>query len=755
MWRGAWAFLAGAAGLSALPALGPGWLPVPVAGTALLALRRWPVLAAACAGFAGSHALATEWTSTGWPCVRDRETTIVEGLIAGQPLVREGRTDFDLAPVRMDAPGLRPRRVRVSWYDAKSLPSPGETWRFELRLRCRRGFANPGAPDRELTLLRERIDATAYVAGKSAPERLDVPASPSLERLRARIAGAIAAALPDGPSRAVLQGLSVGVRGAIPDRLWEAFSATGVTHLVAISGLHVTGCALFALAGLRLLGRVPAIARLPGRIAIECGVVVGVSGFYAFLSGASLPALRTLVMVALFLALRVLRRVAPLDRTLLLAAVVLVGLDPLAPVTPGFWLSFVATAALFAVVAGGRGLCRQVLDFARAQLAVTVMLTPVLALAFGRLSLVSPVVNAVAIPVFSLLLLPAVLAGTVIAAVDPSAWHLLWRMLGAFLDGAWPWLESIASWHGASWAPALQPGWLAAAAGVGVFAALLLPVTGLRVAATMLLLSLVFGRAQPVDEGAFTVTAVDVGQGLAVVVETARRVLVFDTGPAWTGGGAAAQVTLLPYLRSRGIRSVDRLVLSHDDRDHTGGAGRLQAALPVRRFQPAPGRGRDAGEECRRGDAWHWDRVHFRILHPPAHFAGPDNDRSCAILVSGEGGRALLLADPEAAAESLLAEQAVAADIVLLPHHGSRSSSSAALVSAVDARYGIASAGFGNRWGMPDEAVVERWRTAGTTVYTTAAEGAVSARVPAGPGRIEIRSARRDAARWWRSGPAD
>jgi competence protein ComEC len=627
-------------------------------------------------------------------------------------------------------------------------------WRFELRLRCRRGFVNPGAPDRELALLRDRIDATAYVAGKTKPERLSSAHAGSLERMRARVAGAIAAALPPGPSVAVLQGLAVGVRGAIPDRLWEAFAVTGVAHLVAISGLHVTGCALFALAALRLLARLPALARLPGRIALESAAVAVLTALYAMLSGASLPALRTLAMVVLFLGLRVLRRVAPLDRMLALAAVALVALDPLAPVTPGFWLSFVATAALLCAAGDGGSRHRWLIGLARGQAAVTVLLTPVLALTFGRLSLVSPLVNALAIPLFSLLILPAVLTGTVIALLDPEAWPALWRILGTLLDGAWPRLEAIAAWPRASWAPALQSAWLVAAVGIGLFVALMLPMAGLRLAAATLLLALACGRAGQVGAGGFAVTAIDVGQGLAAVVETADHVLVFDTGPAWPGGSAAAQVSLLPYLRSRGIRAIDRLVLSHDDRDHTGGAERLQAALPVRRIQQAPARDLASAAACKSGDAWRWDGVDFRILHPPADYSGTDNDLSCAILVSGAGGNALLLADPESAAEARLATQQVAAELVLLPHHGSRSSSGAALVSAVGARYGIASAGFGNRWGMPDAGVVARWRAAGATVLSTSVDGAVRVRFPAGAGPIAIVAARRATPRWWRQQPA-
>jgi len=743
-------FLAGAALLQAVPSLGPAGLSVIPAVAAALLLRRAPALAAACAGLALAHLLATLALATPWPCSRDREAAAVEGRIAAPPLAREGRADFDLDVLRVDAAGPWPRRVRVAWYEPDRLPSVGEIWRFQLRLRCNRGFLNPGAPDRRLALLRERIDATAYVAGKSGPERLGPAESMPVERLRARIAAAIAAALPAGPSVAVLQGLAVGVRGTIPDRLWDAFSATGIAHLMAISGLHVTGCALFVLAGLRQLARVPAIARLPQRLAAENLGVVIVSTGYAMLAGASLPALRTLAMVAMFAGLRVLRRAWPLDRVLLFAAVVLVATDPFALTSVGFWLSFVATAALVAAALRGGSLRERVLDFTRSQLAVTVLLTPVLAIGFGRLSLVSPFVNAVAIPVFGFVLLPAVLAGTVVAAASPEASAGIWRLLAPILDSSWPWLESIAAWPHATWAPALQAGPLAAAVGAGLFIALLVPVAGLRLAAAALIAALCFGRAEPLAAGAFELAALDVGQGLAVVVQTRRHTLVFDAGPAWQGGGAAAQVSLLPYLRARGVRAVDRLIISHEDMDHAGGAAKLRAVLPVRRTTAATDARLPHDEPCRRGEAWSWDGVGFRVLHPPAGFSGDDNDGSCAVLVSGPGGRALLLADPEAAGEAELVTQDIRADVVLLPHHGSRSSSGAALVAAVAARHGIASAGYGNRWGMPDPAVMARWRSAGTTVHATADEGAVVARFPPGPGAVEISSARRSARRWWR-----
>ena len=272
-------------------------------------------------------------------------------------------------------------------------------------------------------------------------------------------------ALPPGPTAAVLQGLSVGVRGNIPDGLWEAFAVTGLAHLVAISGLHVTGCALSMLLLLRLAWRWHALRPTRHRLVIEGVAVVGVTTAYTLLSGASVPALRTLVMVGLFILLRTLRRPVPLAGTLALAAAILVAADPLSITSAGFWLSFVATAALFAAGSAGNGWRGWVGGFARAQMAIAVVLAPVLAATFGRLSLVAPLVNAVAIPVFSLLILPAVLLGTAIAVPAPEASALLWRCSAASWTGPGPCCNGSRPGPRRAWPPRcnLPPSWPARA----------------------------------------------------------------------------------------------------------------------------------------------------------------------------------------------------------------------------------------------------------------------------------------------------
>ncbi len=744
------AFCAGATTVHFLPAL-----PAPAGLAAcliagVLAWRRWPAVAALLFGLAWTAIGAHQKLEQDWPCARDREVAELQGVVSAPATERAGRVEFDLRLTGQTGSGA-PALLRLSWYEAGTIPLPGQHWRMSARLRCRNGFSNPGTPDRELELLREGIGATGYIASGSRPVLVaDRPWEYPVQRLRARIAAEISASVSSGASAAVLQGLSVGARGNIPQDLWEAFAATGVAHLIAISGLHVTGFAVFVLFLLRAAWRLWADPRR-GRTGIEMAVVVVATIAYAALAGSSLPTLRTLVMVAIVAWQRVLRRALPVHAVLALAAILLVAADPLALASAGFWLSFVATAALLTLIDAGPGWLGRMATFLRAQAAILLLLTPVLAVAFGRVSLIAPLANAIAVPVFSFVLLPVILLATALTAPSPGSAAIIWQALAAGLDACWPWFIAAGRLKFATWWPAAQPLALVVTAGATALIALLIPLRGLRVAAAVMLIAVVLGSAPRPDANAWSLTVLDVGQGLASVVQTHNHVLVFDSGPRWRTGVSAARVSLLPWLRARGIRRIDRLVLSHDDNDHTGGAGLLRDSFPIGVLVAGPGvRTMGSAVPCRRGDGWSWDGVAFEVLHPSERTHSRDNDSSCAIRITGAGGSALLLADPEADAEDEMLSQVLAADVVLVPHHGSRTSSGPRLIAAVGARLGVVSTGFGNRWNLPDAHVISRWRAAGAMVLNTADVGAVTVNFTAAPGGIDLRAHRLESRRWWR-----
>jgi competence protein ComEC len=515
--------------------------------------------------------------------------------------------------------------------------------------------------------------------------------------------------------------------------------------------MHVTA---FAVVALFLCRRAYRIAGRPSLSAgwpmLQASTVFCLTGAYGLLAGASLPTVRTVAMVALALALRVLRRHALVAEVLGASALLLAATDPLGVTSAGFWLSFAAVAALLGLVVAPGGAWQALRQFVRAQAAVSAVLAPVLLAAFGGIPVAGPLVNAVAIPLFSLVLLPATLAGTALLPLAPGLAAPLWSALGSALDRCWPYLQWAGQLPAAVYRPPAAPGWLLAGALAATLAAVIVPGRSAKSLAAVMLAALLWRPAPAPPEAAFELTMLDVGHGLAVVVRTRSRVLVFDTGPRWRGGGTAARATLVPYLRWYGIGRIDVVVVSHPDADHAGGLAEL-----AEEFRPGWVIG-DAGaaggvdEPCIAGRSWEWDGVTFTVIHPPGDSGFHGNDGSCAVRVSAAGGAALLLADPEARAERAMLGQDIGADVVVVPHHGSDSSSTPALVAASGARWALISSGYGNRWGLPRATVVQRWSEAGARVLTTAEGGALSLRVGPGAAAGPVEGWRAAHPRWWR-----
>ncbi len=729
----------------------PAWPGLLLAALGLACVRRLAWLLPLALGVAWTSLQASQELARQWPCSADRADVELEGRVLSTALQREGRVEFELRVDAGPAPLANGGRVYLSWYDATRIPQPGESLRLEVRLRCPSGLRNPSGHDRELSLLRQGIHATGWL--RSPPRLLPHVAadwSTALESSRSRVGAAIEAATGGGDSAAVLQGLSVGLRAGMSADLWEAFANTGLAHLIAISGSHVTAFAVWVLLLLRVAWRLLAPPGGNRRIAIEATLLFLATLGYALLAGYSTPTLRTAATVSLFLILRLQRRHLSMSVVLIIAAALLGLVTPLATSSAGFWLSFVATAALVTVMVARTGGWGRLRKFAASQIAVLLALAPVLLLSFGRVSLAAPLANALALPLFTLLLLPITLALTALELAGIGLAAPGWHWLGKMLDPLWQPLIELGRWHYSSWAVArtVTPALLLAT--VAIAAGLLLPVAGLRAALLVGLASLLMARAPLPAAGGLELTVVDVGQGLSVIVRTRAHVLLYDTGPGWRGGGSAAQSALLPLLERQGIRRIDRMVLSHPDQDHTGGARYLQERLEIKEVMAPAGKGDAAASmPCVLGQSWSWDGVHFRVLHPPAAADWSDNDRSCALMIEAGGQRVLLLADPEWLAEQVMLRQDLSADIVLVPHHGSRSSSGAELVQLVDARLGVVSTGFGNRWGLPSTEVVARWRSHGTTILETGRAGAVQLQIAPGCGLCNVHVERIHAPRWW------
>jgi len=604
---------------------------------------------------------------------------------------------------------------------------PGERWLFTVRLRRPHGHANPFGFDYEAWLLERGVGATGYVRQKG--ERKRVGARNGLmdhvEKAREAVRDRFQAQLGATPAGGILAALAVGDQRAISPEEWRLFNRTGVTHLMSISGLHVTlvsGLAAWLVSfGWR---RVPGAAlRLPARKAAAAAAIIAALG-YTLLAGFAVPAQRTFYMVAVVAAALWCGRIASPSRTLALALAVIVAADPWAPLAPGLWLSFGAVALIFYVARAGA----RVMQWIRMQWAITVGLAPAALLLFGQVSIAGPLANALAIPIVSIIVTPLAL----VAAVMPFPFIL--ETASFLVEWLLAFLEWCASLPGALWQQHVPAPWAAAAAIAGALW-LLAPRGVPSRAAGLALMAPAFALAPPAPAaGEAWITALDVGQGLAVVVRTAGRTLLYDAGPAYGGEADSGGRIVMPMLRGGGIDRLDLMVVTHEDVDHLGGALTVLESVQVRSLASSlpPGHALNAlvpdALRCSAGRRWEWDGVRFEFLHPPIGWeAARRNNQSCVLRVEAGGTAMVLTGDIERAAEDLLARNAalLKADILLVPHHGSRTSSSEQFIVAVAPRWAIVPAGYRNRFGHPAREVLARYETAGVHVLRTDLDGAV------------------------------
>ncbi len=734
--------------------------------------RWWALGFAACAGalalFAlcglragayASHALA--------PGLEGRDLRVT-GVVATMPQVNEAgvrlRLEIESALWQGTVVTLPPL-VDVSWYgelaqewaqpaDAGRQPPPlraGERWEMTVRLKAPHGARNPHGFDFELWMWEQGVQATGYVrtgAKDVPPVRLGSTWRHPVERARQAVRDAIvarlaghAAAGDEGPGRVagVVAALVTGDQRAIDRADWDVFRATGVAHLMSISGLHITLFAwLAALVVRRLWCRSPRLClALPAPSAALLAGVLLAAG-YALFSGWGVPAQRTVLMLATIAALRLSGRRWPWPQVWLLACAVVVVADPWALWQAGFWLSFVAVAVLFATdpIAGGDdGTDARAHFYAllREQWVVTLALTPLTLLLFGQVSLVGFAANLLAIPWVTLVVTPLALAGVL--------WAPLWSLAAWAVQPLAVFLQWLAAWPFAVAFVPMAPLWAGVAAVVGgAVLAMRLP-WAVRALALPLLVPVLWWQPARPAPGEFEVLAADIGQGNAVLVRTATHALLYDAGPRFSRESDAGHRVLVPLLRALGER-VDLLMLSHRDSDHTGGAaavlaqqsqaavtGSIEAEHGLQALRPVT--------PCVAGQRWDWDGVAFEVLHPAvgdgarATSAARTNAASCVLRIATQGKQpavALLAGDIEQAQEqSLVAGAApLAADLLLVPHHGSKTSSSAPFLDAVQPRTALVQAGYRNRFGHPAPEVLGRYQERQIRVVESARCGAAT-----------------------------
>jgi competence protein ComEC len=726
------ALLIGATAVQTLPALPPLScdLILIVVGFALLPWRaRWfgfLLLGAAWtllrADLALSHRLA--------PALEGADV-VVSGSIHGLPRAQDDGTrfEFDVRDAVHDGtPFALDGRLRLSWYENAPELHPCAQWRLHLRLKRPRGMIDPGGFDFERYALEQGIVATGYVRDDADNTQFGTDAL-CVDRLRERIVESISATLGDVASAHLLRALAFGDQHAMDEHEWAVARATGIPHLIAISGLHIALFASFGVLLVRLLWKLaPRLTlRWPAPL-IEAVASLVFAVSYALIAGFGLPTRRALVMIAALLVANLARRARAPLQGLALAVVALLYWDPLCVLSAGFWLSFVGVAWLMFCLDGPRRHSWR--ELVSAQGVASLGLLPLGIWFFGQSSLIGPLANLVAVPWICFLVLPLTVFAALLMLVSPTLGAALLQLAGYAMQGLWWLLEKMAAWPGALWYFPEPTVWTLALAMLGALWLLLPRGMPARALGLLLLLPLLWPARANLAEGEFDAYMLDVGQGLSFLVRTREHALIYDAGARFPSGFDLGEATVIPALHALGVGTLDRLIISHGDNDHAGGAAAVFAAfgtVPVESGEPE--RLSVESTQCVAGESWNWNGVAFRIVYPTQPLSSRANDRCCVLEVRSGDSALVLTGDITAAVETQVANalQPIAPLLVLqVPHHGSKTSSSSEFLAALHPMLALISAGYHNRFHHPDAGVAARYAAQHIEVPVTAQSGFVA-----------------------------
>ena len=705
-------------------------------------------------GFLWAATFATIRLNDELPVDWQQKSINIVGTIATLPEVIEKgeRFQFDVEKIltKDSSKTLKvPQHISLNFYRDTKPPNPeknpslsnffhaGERWQLTVKLKRPHSTYNPHGYDFEGWALENNIRATGSISSKSDYKKLHhFVWRPNylVERTREKVGNQISQSLANKPYAGVIRALVIGDDSQITQAQWNVYLRTGVNHLMSISGLHITMLAglAFAIAAF-IWRRVPSLAmRMPTR---KAATIVGllVAVLYALLAGMSVPTQRTLTMLITFALALLLGKNLAISRALAIALIVVVLLDPWASISAGFWLSFGAVAIIAYVSAGRLAAASWLKQAIHTQWAITLGLLPLLIVLFGQTSIVSPLANAFAIPIISLLVVPLAILGSIIH-VDfiLQAAHFILTICMQGLN----WLAALPTWQQAA-----PPMWALVSAVFGVLWLLLPRGFPQRWLGFILLMPLFFANsAWPKTgpaRGAMQVAVLDIGQGLAVVVKTANHTLLYDAGPKYNEQSDAGGRIVVPYLRGEGIKKLDGFIVSHNDIDHSGGAPSVLAQVPMGWFASSFTES-DSFKlppnalKCFAGQHWQWDGVSFEVLYPSwqsyNNASLSDNNRSCVVKISSQFGSILLTGDIEALAETSLltaSNDKLKSDVLIAPHHGSKTSSTVNFVQAVGAKQVIFTVGYLNRFKHPKPMIEKRYAESVALLYRSDYSGAL------------------------------
>lgn len=673
------------------------------------------------------------------PAELEQRDILVQGRVISMPEVfeRYQRFRFHITHIALpgaQVPGLadipRELETRLNWYNRNVEVIPGQTWQLVVRLKRPHGFMNPGGFDYETWLLRKGIRALGYVRNNDDPKLLHPAQGAYVERLRFYLAQEIKQ-LVSPEYQGLVLALSLGDRSRLSNPHRALFQQTGTSHLIAISGLHLGLVASMVFWLVRLgWSRSNALTRVVP--APRAAIVLAFSSalVYALLAGFSLPTQRALIMTAVVLGSVTLARPVAVSHSLCLAALLVLLVDPLSFQSSGFWLSFCAVAAILYLLQGRGSSAGPLRRWFKLQIALSLLLGPLLVICFNQLPVYSVAANIFSIPLVGLVIVPLVLLAMPGLFLAPAFSEVLYRVVIDLIDMLWwllEWLQSLPV-HTLAVPGSGFSAWLCAFTGIVIlFMPRGLPARWLGI---VWLLPLAFPQLLQPKQSEFRLTLLDVGQGLAALVQTRQHTLLYDTGARFSERFNVGEAVIVPYLVNQGVNQLDMLVISHGDNDHIGGASAvIEAAQPGVVLSSVPVEtGYQHAFNCHAGQGWDWDGVRFEMLHPASDSTLEGNNASCVLKVSGAYGSVLLTGDIEKRAEADLVQHhygKLDSRVLVVPHHGSRTSSSQAFINAVGPDYAFITAGYRNRFGLPKQDIIMRYTQRGVDTRVSYQSGAL------------------------------
>jgi len=672
----------------------------------------------------------------------------IEGQVIGLPQKDDRRVKFDFAVLKSSV--QLPQKIRLSWYFPKQVIKSGQAWQLTVKLKKPHGRFNPGSFDYERWLFVENIGATGYVRNTPEPILLK-PASlwQSYTAIRQQISDQLTVLLPKSEYVGLIKALTIGQKHEINAKQWEVFKKTGTIHLLAISGLHIgliSSLAYFLL--LKIAVRLAVVS--PQKTAAISAVLVAI--FYSALAGFSVPTQRALIMLIVIMSAIVLQRNTLTKNTLALAMLAVVLHDPLAVLSAGFWLSFLAVSIIVFSLSARLGKTGYWVAATKIHFVTAIGLSPLLLFYFQQISIIAPLANFVVVPVVSLLIVPLCFIAVLTMAISTDLSLIFLQLIDVILKVLFELLSIMADLPYSTITTTTPSFYVIPFALLGVF--ILLSPKGIpaRWLGSVFLLPIILSKQSSLNEGDFELTLFDVGQGLATVIQTSNHTLVFDTGAKYSEQFDMGSSVVIPFLKYKGITKVDTLLISHGDNDHMGGAKAIIEKIDVQGvLSSVPQLLKNyQALQCVAGQQWVWDKVKFEIISPVLNVFNGDNNNSCVLKVSSLDQSVLLTGDIEKEAESWLLKQQgdrLKSDVLIAAHHGSKTSSTLEFLKAVNPDVILIPAGYRNRFSFPHKQVIDRYAALNKAWMNTADSGAITVAIE--NNQLTVNSMRKQEGKYW------